>query len=387
MNDMLSVIVPVHNTEKYLTPCLDSLVAQTYPELEIILIDDGSVDSSGSICDVYATKYSNFHVYHQENQGVVAARNLGIAMAKGEYVSFVDSDDWVDADFYETLFPKMQDADMVTSGVVYEWETRKRWAVDAVAEGIYKKDRIEKEIWHNMVYHQTEKRQGVTAYLCGKIFKKELLQEVMQGIDKKIKYCEDGAAVYALLTRAKKVVVTHYCGYHYIQREDSAIHTYTEKAFQNISLLQKCMKRELLQGKENPVLELQINAFVSTALSMAINQIYGFDMKAPVYLFPYHAIPKGSKVILYGAGIVGTSFYECLRGEQYAEVAAWVDKNYAKQELIYPVKSPDVIEKTAFDFAVIAIESEPVAQEIRRELVNRGVPEEKIIWEKPRRIR
>ena len=86
----VSVIVPVYNVEKYLKQCLDSIVDQTLEDLEIVLVDDGSVDSSGTICDEYAKQDSRVHVIHQENKGVSAARNAGISLAKGEYISFID---------------------------------------------------------------------------------------------------------------------------------------------------------------------------------------------------------------------------------------------------------------------------------------------------------
>ncbi|MDR3314701.1 MAG: glycosyltransferase, partial [Oscillospiraceae bacterium] len=91
---LISVIVPVYNVEPYLPKCLDSIVSQTYANLEIILVDDGSTDASGSICDAYAAKDERVRVIHQANGGVAAARNAGLDAAVGEYIQFVDSDDW-----------------------------------------------------------------------------------------------------------------------------------------------------------------------------------------------------------------------------------------------------------------------------------------------------
>ncbi len=98
-----SVIVPIYNVERYLRQCLDSLVQQTYADKEIILVDDGSTDSSGKICDEYAERYDCVRVVHQDNQGVSAARNAGISVATGEWFSFIDADDWVDSDMLEQL--------------------------------------------------------------------------------------------------------------------------------------------------------------------------------------------------------------------------------------------------------------------------------------------
>ena len=118
----ISIIVPVYKVEKYLRRCLDSIVAQTFTDWECILIDDGSPDGSGKICDEYAETDSRFKVIHQENKGVSAARNAGIDMAKGEWVTFVDSDDWMDVEMLLELHSvaKKHDADVVVSGIT-EW--------------------------------------------------------------------------------------------------------------------------------------------------------------------------------------------------------------------------------------------------------------------------
>ena len=99
----ISVIVPVYNTEKYLNRCIDSILAQTFTDFELLLIDDGSTDSSGKICDDYAAKDSRVKVLHKENGGVSRARNLGIDNAQGEYLSFIDSDDYIRPEMYEKL--------------------------------------------------------------------------------------------------------------------------------------------------------------------------------------------------------------------------------------------------------------------------------------------
>lgn len=101
---LISVIVPVYNTEKYLSRCIESILNQTYPNIEIILVDDGSTDQSGCICDEYATKNTNIKVVHQKNAGQAAARNVGLTYARGSYIGYVDSDDWVELDMYAYLY-------------------------------------------------------------------------------------------------------------------------------------------------------------------------------------------------------------------------------------------------------------------------------------------
>ena len=116
----ISVIVPVYNVEKYLPKCIDSILAQTFTNFELLLINDGSKDSSGTICDEYAAKDSRIRVFHKENGGVSAARNLGLDNAKGEWIAFVDSDDWVDESYLMDLFQAADEKDMlVVQGLRY----------------------------------------------------------------------------------------------------------------------------------------------------------------------------------------------------------------------------------------------------------------------------
>ena len=124
---MISIIVPVYNTEQYLHRCVDSILAQTYTDFELLLIDDGSSDSSGAICDEYATKDSRVRVFHKENGGVSSARNLGLDNAQGEWIGWVDSDDYISPDMYERLFSavEMDDADLVYCNFWMDYGTKK----------------------------------------------------------------------------------------------------------------------------------------------------------------------------------------------------------------------------------------------------------------------
>ncbi len=116
-NDLISIVIPIYNIEQYLTKCLDSIVAQTYSNIEILLINDGSSDNSGVICDEYAAKESRIKVFHSENRGVARARQLGVENSSGEYIIFVDSDDWIPKCGVESLYSNMDShIDIVVGG-------------------------------------------------------------------------------------------------------------------------------------------------------------------------------------------------------------------------------------------------------------------------------
>lgn len=113
MNNLISVIVPVYKVEKYIKKCIESIINQTYENLEIILVDDGSPDNCGKICDEYAKKDKRIKVIHKENGGVSSARNLGLEKSNGQYITFIDSDDWIEEEYCEILLTtlKEQNAD------------------------------------------------------------------------------------------------------------------------------------------------------------------------------------------------------------------------------------------------------------------------------------
>ncbi len=137
----ISVIVPVYNVEKYLKRCLDSLINQTLKDIEIICVNDGSTDNSLSILDEYAKKDSRIIILNQKNAGLSAARNSGMEIAKGEYIGFVDSDDWVDLDFYEKLYyaAKNNDCDIAVADFIREHPTKKKKRLNITKEEIFEK--------------------------------------------------------------------------------------------------------------------------------------------------------------------------------------------------------------------------------------------------------
>ncbi len=214
----ISVIVPVYNVEKYLEKCLDSIVNQTYKNLEIVLIDDGSTDSSGRICDEYALRDDRFVVVHNENGGVSVARNAGVAKATGEYIMFVDSDDYVEKDIAEVLINliKQHDADISMCGFKYADTDGNTWKQTnmAVAEGCISGD----EFWQR--FYSGGRIIGVT--LWAKLYKRSLWKDIYFP-DGKLH--EDEFVTHSLIKNCKNIAVTKKPMYYYVQREGSIMNT------------------------------------------------------------------------------------------------------------------------------------------------------------------
>ena len=192
MQPKLSIVVPVYKVEPYIRQCLDSLVNQTMKNIEIICIDDGSPDNCGIICDEYAEKFPTVKVYHKQNGGLVNAWTDGMKMASGEYLTFVDSDDWVDTDFYERMFAALGDrnADVFCAGGRYIEKNDKTEVIKTLEKPFYYQESEHRAeiIARTLVGWPTERKNEFLCdlgYVWDKIYKTSLIKEHVLGWNKK----------------------------------------------------------------------------------------------------------------------------------------------------------------------------------------------------------
>ena len=220
MEELISVIVPIYKVEAYLERCIGSIVNQTYKNLEIILVDDGSPDSCPDICDAWKEKDDRIKVIHKKNGGLSDARNAGMQIMAGTYISYIDSDDWVANDMYEKMMYaiKKNDADICecqfekTAGIV---KSNKEQQTDKVT--ILKKEEALKAVVE----------EKINPVVWNKIYKREIVDQLYF---EKGKYNEDEFWTYQAVERAEKIVQIEDVGYYYFFREDSIINeTYLEK--------------------------------------------------------------------------------------------------------------------------------------------------------------
>ena len=210
---LISVIVPVYNVEKYLPKCVDSILAQTYDNLEIILVEDGTKDNSGAICDEYARKDSRIRVIHKENGGLSSARNAGMDIARGEYFGFVDSDDWIEPEMYETLLnlAAKYDADMVC-GSRYDVEA----ATGVRTLGLHHE---KEECLSSMeMLGRVFTWNGCDSAAWDKLYRRYLFDGIRYPLGM---YSEDIAIFYKLMEKANRVALCEKPLYNYIHRENS----------------------------------------------------------------------------------------------------------------------------------------------------------------------
>lgn len=217
---LISIIVPVYNMEIYLRKCIDSILCQTYKNIELILVDDGSTDSSPQICDEYAELDDRVKVIHKHNTGQADSRNKGINIAKGEYIGFVDSDDWIDADMYEVLYNTIVDtgADISICGTYYEYKNKVEVIYDCGRTYIYDNKEAIKAVYLD---------SNIKSYSCDKLFKREIIANDYPDI----RYFEDLSVLIKWIANANKIVVVGKAKYHYRQRLGSICTTQSNKNF------------------------------------------------------------------------------------------------------------------------------------------------------------
>lgn len=207
----ISIIVPIYNVEKYINKCVDSILGQTFKDFELILVDDGSPDRCGKICDEYAQKDARVKVVHKENGGLSDARNRGIEEAKGEYIGFVDSDDYIDKDMYEILYDSLieNNADISVCGVYDCYSDRiAQNNIDGKMH-VFSNQEALKEVLYG---------KKLTAFAVNKLYKREVFDNMRFPVGK---IYEDSFLIPTIFANSEKIVLVSVPKYYYLHREGS----------------------------------------------------------------------------------------------------------------------------------------------------------------------
>lgn len=214
----VSIIIPVYNAEKYIRRCIDSVIKQTYQNIEIICIDDGSTDESGKILDEYAAKDARVRVIHKANGGVSSARNVGLKQCGGGYITFIDSDDYVDAEYIETLMGEIEENDAIASNIRREYASgeTKRLHLTKEKECVYNGNH---EIRKGYMDHELRR---AFYFPHGKIYKRAAVGELE--FNETLEKSEDILFNLQFLQRANKIKTIEYAGYVYYDNEESITH-------------------------------------------------------------------------------------------------------------------------------------------------------------------
>lgn len=269
----LSIIVPVYNASTYLRDCIDSILAQkvantdtttaeTFSDYELILVDDGSTDQSGAICDEYAAHTDRIVVIHQPNQGHTAARQAGFKAAHGTYIAFVDSDDQVAPEMYShmTALAKETNADIIHCDFEAVMPTKRKVCDTPFKPGLYSKDKLLTDIYPQLIYSGTFFTFGAAPNIWNKLFKKDLLNQNLFAIPHEILNGEDLLLTYSCMLQADSVYFIDKPYYYYYSRPASMCRTVDLDRLRRNYVLFESMNR-MLDTDKYPMLKNQIHYY------------------------------------------------------------------------------------------------------------------------------
>lgn len=384
---MVSVIVPVYNNESLIGACLDSILEQTYQDLQIIVVDDGSTDSSGRICDTYAQKDRRIQVYHIENCGPAAARKRGLSYAVGEYIGFVDGDDWIQSQMYEELLAEIvgTDADLVHFGF---WEEADGQSIPHLkfADGVFDiSGRAVEFIRKFVLREEYSEYESMTYSIWSKLFRRDIICEVFEKVPDDLKVGEDLVALCFCIMESRRITLRKKAYYQYRVGNGSLSHygSGVDKVVQRVAVY-NFLKRVFSQYHCLSEMEKSLHTYLTLHLYSGLQLDAARGVRVPFFQIDHIDALFGKKLVLYGAGCVGQDYYMQIKKYVQCRLAAWVDREYTKLHFDYAeVTAPDRLGDIDFDIILIAVEREAIAKEIRSELMAQGILESRILWNPP----
>lgn len=345
MEATLSIIVPVYNVGSFLNTCIDSILAQTFTDFELILVDDGSTDGSEKICDEYAEKDSRIKVIHKENKGVVSARKTGLLAATGKYAGYVDGDDYIEPEMYEKMFFYMQkyDCDIVMCDIEHENKALPLSSggtrID-IEGGYYDRKALCEKIFPNMIYAGDFYSFGIYPVIWNKLYKREKLLDFQLAVDENIRTGEDAACVYPYVWSCNSLYfIKNMSLYHYRHSHSQMTKSYDARHFERFKALYSFLRKTDLASSEYAYqLDYYYAYLIKTAVSNELNKankipfkeklghikeissfaldagfINKIEISSPMHRFYFHLLKKNRPVSIV-AGIYITRLIQKISG-------------------------------------------------------------------------
>lgn len=361
----VSIIVTVYNTEQYLDKCISSIIDQSYTNIEIVLVDDGSTDNSYIACKKYVANDSRIILVHQENMGAVSARNVGIKHASGEYITFVDSDDYIDIDAIETVVRKIDDSlpDIVAYGLKEEYENHTVIKDNKYSKKLYNREEIEMFIFPTMISYGEFFDFGVLPNLVCKMIKKSFLMTAVLEVSEMVTVGDDADVVFQLMLQADSVQIIESNYYHYYKRMNS--------------LMTQTVNDEMIIALYNDLLNSIEHFNLESVMYSQLKRYITFLklLKNPQGIETINAFFNNNKQIaLYGAG----GFGQILQEQFGNQIVLWVDKDYERyRKCGMKVDAPQCLQED-YDYEIIfvAVLNTDICREISREIFKYGINKE-----------
>lgn len=379
--ECVSVIVPIYNVEQYLEKCIESICCQTYENLQIILVNDGSTDGCRKICADFAERDSRIVMVDKENGGLVAARKAGIKKANGAYAIYVDGDDWIEKDLVEKMLEGLaKDVDMVCAGHLADFGDESVKMAGSIYSGVLESSQVVEQMLSTPVFFST----GVTPYVWSKLFKMDLLRKIQLSVDETISFGEDVGVTYNGILHSKRISFIDYKGYHYVQRQTSISYNNYEDEYVRCKALIDYLKESLTKDdRYRDVIIPQINDYKKLLYMLRLHSqldecVLGRGTNE--VLGEFGGISRDSRVLLYGAGNYGKAVHRYLKSFPEIEITGWLDKSYSRYiSLGMPVSDPMTWDYGIdCDVVIVAISNEKTAKSVCQFLNAQGVKATKI---------
>jgi glycosyltransferase involved in cell wall biosynthesis len=378
-NPLVSIIIPIYNSETFLDKCVQSALNQSYKNIEVILVNDGSIDSSGEMCDNYAFIDSRVKVIHKNNGGLVSSRKTGLIASIGEYILYIDGDDWIELNLIEYYVKQIieHNADVVVSSHIVNLEGREDILINSLPFGVYNKEQLKSIIYPKMMYTGKFSQFGIFSYSWGKLYKKELLLKNQLKVDENITIGEDALCLYPTLLDANMLVILEQPGYHYRQRADSLIKTLRKI---DICRMQKVYDDFKDIFFDKGVLDIMLPQLQYYLLSLLIINTEGPNIDNITDLYPFNKIESKKGLVIYGGGTFGQHMYKKIINNKSYNILAWIDEKYKHySKLNLPVTGFNKIKSLEYDAIIIALMDEDNSNQIFSKLIKQGIDKNKII--------
>lgn len=376
---LVSMIVPIYRIDRYLGFCIESLIHQTFRNIEIILVDDGSDDRCPDICDLYKTKDSRIKVIHKANGGLVSARKAGIQAAKGAYIGYVDGDDWLNDGFISHMITDAvkYDADVVCAGFTRDLFEQNAKIQNHLPTGAYRGRKLD-HLKKNMLSDGDFFRLGITTYVWNKLFRREIIFEPQMDVDERISIGEDAAVTYPALMQSNCVVVNDCIDYHYRQREDSMLKqsAHFSVEAENLRVLFEYLLTFSERHEDRFQLKKQIIDYVLGICLMRSGGRLPEQDSYSTFDDKYY----GKKVVVFNAGTFGQQLVNRFNESRHCVIVKWIDDDYWEyRRCCLNVDAVDSIGEVEFDYVLIATVDPEVAEKMKQRLVDLGVGAEKLL--------
>lgn len=371
---MLSVVLPVYNVEPYLRRGLDSVLAQTFQDMEIICVDDGSTDGCSDILDEYRKVDKRIRVLHKQNGGLVSARKAGALLVKGKYITCVDPDDWLECNMYEEMISEIEreNADIVTSGCYRDYGTHTVIESEPIEAGVYEGEKLKTDILERMIDTQIFFKSNVAVHLWQKIYRKEFYLQYQLMVDDKISVGEDDACVYPMILNAKKIVISGKNYYHYCMRPTSMMSTRNvREENKSYRVLLTYLKKQFYMHSEISTIKKQYQYLALYTLLLRLpERVISYDGET---LIPFGRISSKDRLVIYGAGRFGQAFMDDIKHYTELNIVAWVDR--AGYEGTIRLEDLEGVE---YDKILVTVLIGDALKGVERDLQEAGIQQDKI---------